>query len=49
TEDDVIVFNFSGHGHFDLAAYDAYFNGELHDYEYPEEEIERAIKNLPEI
>ncbi|MEA3313497.1 MAG: TrpB-like pyridoxal phosphate-dependent enzyme [Caldisericota bacterium] len=49
TKNDVIVFNFSGHGHFDLAAYDAYFNGELHDYEYPEEEIERAIKNLPEI
>ncbi len=49
TEEDIIVFNFSGHGHFDLAAYDAYFNGEMRDYEYPEEEIERAIKNLPEI
>ena len=29
-----IVFNFSGHGHFDLAAYDAYFTGKLQDYEY---------------
>jgi tryptophan synthase beta chain len=30
-----IVFNFSGHGHFDLAAYDAYFAGKLEDYDYP--------------
>ena len=28
-----IVFNFSGHGHFDLAAYDAYLAGELEDFE----------------
>ncbi len=49
SEDDVIVFNFSGHGHFDLAAYDAYFRGSLEDYEYPEEEIEKAMQSLPEI
>jgi len=45
----VIVFNFSGHGHFDLAAYDVYFRGSLEDYEYPEEEIEKAMHSLPEI
>ncbi len=49
SKDDVIVFNFSGHGHFDLAAYDAYFRNELKDYEYPEEEIEKALKSLPKI
>jgi len=47
--DDVIVFNFSGHGHFDLSAYDAYFSGKLEDYEYPEEEIKKALKDLPKI
>ncbi len=42
----VILFNFSGHGLVDLAAYDAYFSGKLHDYELPEEEIERALKAI---
>lgn len=49
SKDDVIIFNFSGHGHFDLAAYDAFFRGELKDYEYPEEEIEKAMEKLPKI
>ncbi|MEA3338010.1 MAG: TrpB-like pyridoxal phosphate-dependent enzyme [Chloroflexota bacterium] len=44
-----IVFNFSGHGHFDLAAYDAYLNDQLIDYDYPEEMIEAALAELPEI
>ena len=45
----VILMNASGHGHFDLAAYDAYLNGELEDYEYPAEEIEKALQALPAI
>ena len=45
----VIVFNFSGHGLLDLAAYDAYLGGELKDYEHPEEKIKAAIELLPEI
>jgi tryptophan synthase beta chain len=44
-----IVFNFSGHGHFDLAAYDAYLEGKLPDFEYPEKQIAEALKGLPEI
>ncbi len=40
----VIAFNLSGHGHFDMSAYDAYFNGQLEDYELPEEEIKNALK-----
>jgi tryptophan synthase beta chain len=44
----VIVFNFSGHGHFDLAAYEAFFAGKLKNYEYPQEKIEEALKHLPE-
>lgn len=45
----VIAFNLSGHGHFDLAAYDAYTKGELEDYEYPAEEVEKAKQLLPEV
>jgi len=44
-----IVFNNSGHGHFDLAAYDAYFAGKLKDYTYPEEKIKEALKDLPKV
>lgn len=46
-EEKVIVFNNSGHGHFDLSAYDAYHQGKLVDYEYPEELINRSLKELP--
>ncbi|HID95667.1 MAG TPA: TrpB-like pyridoxal phosphate-dependent enzyme [Candidatus Latescibacteria bacterium] len=45
----VIVFNNSGHGHFDLGAYDAYLSGELKDYKYPEEKIKEALKELPKV
>ena len=41
-----ILFNLSGHGHFDLGAYDAYLAGELEDFELPDEEIERALKAI---
>jgi tryptophan synthase beta chain len=44
-----IVFNFSGHGHFDLGAYDAYIAGKLEDYEYPDEKIAESLKNLPKV
>jgi len=39
----VILFCLSGHGHFDLAAYENYLGGRLQDYEYPDREIEAAI------
>lgn len=40
----VIMFNFSGHGHFDMAAYDAYFANKLTAYELPDKEIQKAIE-----
>lgn len=43
----VILFNLSGHGHFDLAAYDAYLKGQLEDYDYPDEAIQQALQALP--
>ena len=45
----VILFNLSGHGHFDLSAYEAYLNGGLEDYEYPAEAVAAAMKDLPEV
>ena len=48
-ESKVILFNNSGHGHFDLAAYDKFLAGELEDYELPEEEIQKALESLPQV
>lgn len=45
----VIVFNFSGHGHFDLAAFESYFAGQLQNYEYPQAKVEEALKHVPEV
>jgi tryptophan synthase beta chain len=45
----VIVLNHSGHGHFDMGAYDAYLSGKLEDYEYPEAKIKEAQTKLPQI
>jgi len=43
----VILFNFSGHGHFDLKAYDDYLNGKLPDHEPNESELEEGFKSIP--
>ena len=48
-EKKVIAFNLSGHGHFDMSAYEAYMKGGLQDYDYPQRAIEDAMKDLPEI
>jgi tryptophan synthase beta chain len=45
----VILFNLCGHGHFDMAAYDAYFAGKLEDYEYPAEEVLAAQQRMPQV
>jgi tryptophan synthase beta chain len=44
-----ILFNLSGHGHFDMGAYDKYVAGELEDYSYPEEKIREALAHLPKV
>ncbi len=44
-----ILFNFSGHGMLDLSSYDKFYSGDLHNYEFPEEDIAEATKNLPVI
>jgi tryptophan synthase beta chain len=44
-----ILFNLSGHGHFDLGAYEAYLAGKLQDYEYPAAKVEEALRHLPAV
>ena len=46
-EKKIVAFNLSGHGHFDMGAYDDYFAAKLPDYEYAAEEVERALAELP--
>ena len=45
----VILFNLSGHGHFDLSAYQSYLSGKLTDYDFPEEAIQIALVKLPDV
>jgi tryptophan synthase beta chain len=44
-----ILLAHSGHGHFDMAAYDAYLSGKLQDYEYPESMVKEALTHLPKV
>jgi tryptophan synthase beta chain len=48
-EPKTILFTLSGHGHFDMLAYDKYLSGELVDQDYPEEILQAALQNLPKI
>ncbi|HET7824307.1 MAG TPA: TrpB-like pyridoxal phosphate-dependent enzyme [Anaeromyxobacter sp.] len=45
----VILFNLSGHGHVDMAAYDAYFAGKLEDFDYPAEKVKESLAKLPKV
>jgi hypothetical protein len=45
----VILFNLSGHGHFDMGAYESYFAGQLQDYEYPAQAVAEAQTRLPQV
>lgn len=42
-----LLFNLSGHGHFDMSSYDRYFAGELEDYDYPDAAIQESLRHLP--
>ncbi len=45
----VILFNLSGHGHFDLTSYERHLQGALEDYEYPAEKVAQALAALPSV
>jgi tryptophan synthase beta chain len=46
-EEKVILFNLSGHGHFDMGAYQAHMSGEMVDYEHPADRISEALARVP--
>jgi len=48
-EKKIIVFANSGHGYFDLSAYDAYHNKKLVDYNHPKKDIKKSLAELPKI
>ena len=48
-EQKVILTALCGHGHFDMAAYDAWFTGDLVDHDYPEDKVREAMARVPEI
>jgi tryptophan synthase beta chain len=47
-EERVILLGLSGHGHFDMSAYDAYLAGKLEDIEFSEADMDAALARLPE-
>jgi tryptophan synthase beta chain len=48
-EKKVIAFNLSGHGHFDMTAYQSYHHGLLEDCDYPDHAVEEAMSHLPDV
>ena len=46
---ETILFNLSGHGHFDMGSYQKYFAGELTDQSYDEKELAQALSGLPAV
>jgi tryptophan synthase beta chain len=48
-ESKTILIALSGHGHFDLAAYDEFLSGKLQDYDYPAEKVKEALTHLPKV
>lgn len=46
-EPKTILFNLTGHGHFDMSSYDRYFSGQLENYDYPAEAVAASLAHLP--
>ena len=44
-----MLFNLTGHVHFDMASYDRYFGGELEDFAYPGEAVDVSLRRLPKV
>ena len=48
-ESKVIAINLCGHGRFDMQAYRSFLDGQLVNYEYPQERITEALAELPPV
>jgi tryptophan synthase beta chain len=46
-EPKTLFFNLSGHGHFDMAAYENYFSGKMQDFAYSDADLQASLKTLP--
>jgi tryptophan synthase beta chain len=46
-EPKTLFFNLSGHGHFDMAAYENYFSGNMQDFAYSDADLQASLKTLP--
>jgi tryptophan synthase beta chain len=48
-EERIILFNLSGHGFFDMQAYDDYLNDRLPEVEYRDEQLEKSLASVPDV
>ena len=48
-EEQVILFNLSGHGLIDMPSYDQFINGDLRNYDLTDEELGKSMANLPHL
>jgi tryptophan synthase beta chain len=48
-EEKVILFNLSGHGHFDMQAYDDYLNQRLPEVEFRQEDVDAGLAHVPQV
>jgi tryptophan synthase beta chain len=47
--DENVIFLYSGHGLLDLASYDAFLQGKLSDFAFPDAQLAEALKSCPDI
>jgi tryptophan synthase beta chain len=48
-QEKVILFNLSGHGHFDMQAYDDYLHGRLPEVEFRQEDVDAGLAHVPDV
>ncbi len=48
-QEKVILFGLSGHGHFDMQAYDDFLNGRLPEVEFRQEDVDEGLAHVPEV
>ena len=44
-----ILFNLTGHGHFDMSSYERFLSGKLENYDYPAEAVAASLAHLPRV
>ncbi len=48
-EPKTILFNLTGHGHFDMSSYERFFSGKLENYDYPADAVAASLAHLPKV